>query len=158
MQAARPSTLRAISVLLMGTFFAQSPAQANDAPKWTGELPIRASWLRDHLPESAVVYARIPHPFGLLSMPKGNSIDAALRSASNIDNVERIRRGITENVLEQIPAFADIQLRLLEQHIRSPVEVAALFSGAPEALISVNLSFESMQTFDEALQLNGKPH
>ena len=78
-------------------------------------LPVRDAWLRDYLPDDTLLYARIPHPFGMLAAPKGNAFDAALRNDANMTMVARIREGISENVLPRIPMFEDARLRLLEK-------------------------------------------
>ena len=109
---------------------APTPASA-DARPWRGELPVRDAWLREHLPDDAVVYLRVPSLLGVLAMPKGNALDAALRSRTNVENVARLRRGIADNLLAEIPAFANSRLRAFEQHVRSPIEVAATLYPAP---------------------------
>lgn len=128
---------------------------AADIRMWKGELPIRQPWLRDNLPENALLYARVPNIYGLLTMPKGNVLDSALRSTANIENVAKVRRGITDNVLPQIPAFANLQLRLLEQYLRSPIEVAGFLSDAPSVVVSVNLELGSNSALEEVFELMG---
>ncbi len=145
-------------LMLLTTNFLASVSMA--APKievWTDELPIRQPWLRDHLPDDSLAYVRVPHLFGLLATPKGNALDPALRSKANIENLEKIRKGFTNNVLPHIPAFANVQLRLLEEHLRSPVEMAFFLADAPSVLISVNLNLDSNEAFAEMLELMGVP-
>ncbi|MDJ0712492.1 MAG: hypothetical protein QNJ14_19060 [Woeseiaceae bacterium] len=110
--------------------------------------PIRDAWLRDYLPDDVLLYARIPHPFGLLAAPKGNAFDAALRSDANLATVARIREGISANVLPRIPLFQDMRLRLLERHLQSPVELAVLPLPAPSLLVSANIDIESNGQFE----------
>ncbi len=148
--------IASLSVLCM-TFVLGDAHAAPKTAVWKGELPIRQPWLRDHLADDSLAYVRVPHLFGLLSMPKGSALDVALRSKANIENVEKIRRGITNNVLPQIPGFANVQLRLLEQHLRSPIEVAFFLAEAPSALISVNLDLDSDEALAEVLELMGVP-
>jgi len=121
-------------------------AQADD------ELPIRDAWLRDHLPDDALLYMRVPHPFGLLAAPKGNAFDAALRSDANLTTVAKIREGISANVLPRIPMFQDVRLRLLEKHLRSPVELAVLPLPAPSLLVSGNIDVGSIRQFESLFE------
>ena len=146
------------SLSVLCTLFVFGDVQAASKPAaWKGELPVRQPWLRDHLPDDSLAYIRVPHLFGMLSMPKGSALDAALRSKANVENVEKIRRGITNNVLPQIPGFANVQLRLLEQHLRSPIEVAFFLDEAPSALISVNLDLDSNEALAGVLEMMGVP-
>ena len=112
------------------------------------KLPIRDAWLRDYLPDDALLYWRVPHPFGLLAAPKGNAFDAALRSDANLTTIARIREGISANVLPRIPTFQDMRLRLLEKHLQSPVELAVLPLPAPSLLISANIDVASTEEFE----------
>ena len=116
------------------------------------ELPIRDAWLRDFLPDDALLYMRIPHPFGLLAAPKGNAFDAALRSEANLETIEKIRAGISANVLPRIPMFQDVRLRLLEKHLQSPVELAVLPLPAPSLLISANIDVASSEQFESLFE------
>lgn len=123
------------------------------ASMWKGELPIRQPWLRDHMPDDALIYFRMPHILGLLATPKGNSMDSALRSEANVENLIKIRKGIADNVLQHLPMFADLRIRLLQQHLRSPIEVAAFMTPAPSALIAVNLDLDSNAALYEMLEV-----
>lgn len=120
-------------------------AQADD------RLPAEAPWLHDVLPDDVLMYARIPHPFGMLAAPKGNALDAAMRSAANIETILRIREGIAANVLPRIPAFQDLRLRMLEEHLRAPIEVAMLSLPAPSLLIATRLDVRSADAFEALL-------
>ncbi len=121
-------------------------AQADD------ELPIRDAWLRDYLPDDALLYMRVPHPFGLLAAPKGNAFDAALRSDANLTTIAKIREGISANVLPRIPLFQDVRLRLLEKHLQSPVELAVLPLPAPSLLVSANIDVTSNEQFESLFE------
>ena len=90
-------------------------AVSADAKPWEGDLPIRQPVLRDTLPDDTVVYLRIPHLFGILATPKGNALDAAMRSKTNVANVIEIRKGIVDNVLPLLPIFEDARLRGIEK-------------------------------------------
>ena len=75
-----------------------------DIEIWQDELPIRDPWLRDQLPDDVLMYMRVPSLFGLFATPKGNVLDTALRSRTNVENVQKIRTGIADNVLAMMPA------------------------------------------------------
>lgn len=120
-------------------------AQADD------RLPAAAPWFHDFLPDEALIYMRVPHPFGMLAAPKGNSLDAAMRSEANIATIVKIREGITANVLPRIPAFQDLSLRRLEEHLRAPLEFALLPLPAPSLLVSTSLDLQSADGFEALL-------
>jgi len=142
------STLIATTLAVVFAGLLPTTAISEDQSQpWQGDLPIRQPWLRDHMPDDALVYFRIPHLLGLLATPKGNAMDAALRSSVNVENLAKIKKGFSENLLLQIPLFADLRLRLFEEHLRSPVEVAMFMLPAPSALVAFNLDLES----DDAL-------
>lgn len=122
---------------------------------WKDELPIRQPWLRDHLPDDALMYLRVPHLFGLLTMPKGNALDPALRSEANVRNVMKIRQGIVDNVIMHVPAFADLRLRVVEETLRSPVEVAVFIAPAPAMLAAMNLDLSSRREFEDMIEAFG---
>lgn len=137
-------------------FIALVPASVlAKSTEWKGELPIRQAWLRDHLPADSFIYVRTPHLFGLFATPKGNSMDAALRSEVNVENVQNIRQGIIDNVLMHIPVYSDVRLRMFEEYVRSPIEIAAVMAPAPAVLISVNLALDSNADFDTFLNALG---
>ena len=131
-----------VALLQPGQVFAQGKAKM-----WDDELPIADSYLRDRMPADALAYLRVPHVLGLIASPKGNALDSALRSEANVRNVQKLNEGISENVLEHLPMFADLRLRLFQQHLRSPIEVAAFAAPAPSALIVATLDIDSNEDF-----------
>ena len=114
-------------------------------------LPSAEPWLHDFLPDDALMYARIPHPIGMLAAPKGNALDPAMRSDANIATILKIREGITANVLPRIPAFQDLRLRMLEKHLRAPLEFAVLPLPAPSLLIATRVDARSIGAFEALL-------
>ena len=114
---------------------------SGDVELWQGELPIRDPWLRDRMPDDVLLYLRIPNLFGLLATPKGNVMDTALRSRTNVENVQKIRAGLIDNVLTLLPANAS-QLTLFERH-------AGTFLPAPSALVAVTLDMDSNADFED---------
>ena len=115
---------------------------AGDVELWEDELPIRDPWLRDRMPDDVLLYLRLPNLFGLLATPKGNVLDTALRSRTNVENVQKIRAGLADNLLPLMPVVAS-QITLFERYVSSPVEIAGTFLPAPSALVAVTLSVES---------------
>jgi hypothetical protein len=130
-------------------------SRAIEADAWKGELPIRQPWLRDHLPDDSLAYLRIPHIFGLFATPKGNVLDAALRSKTNVENISKIRQGIVDNVLTAIPMLSDPRIHLFEQYVRSPIEISAKFLPAPSGLIAVNLDLDSNDSLNDLIGVLG---
>lgn len=147
--------VRVAAVAALSLFVALPTAAKPSADQWDDPLPIRDAWLRDHMPAGALMYVRIPHPFGVLSTPKGSVLDPALRSEANVENLVRIRKGIVDNLLPEIPAFADIRMRLVEQYLRSPIEAAIFLAPAPSTLVSVNLDVDSNEALQDVLYAFG---
>lgn len=122
-----------------------------DVARWQGELPVAGPWLRGRLPAGVLAYARIPHPLGLVAVPKGNTLDAALGSEANIRNLVEIERGLADNVLGAYPLFDDPRLALLLDGLRSPIEVAVFGLPSPSALIAATLDVASAAELEESL-------
>ncbi len=141
----------AMTLLLAAGAVAGSPAALAKGPPMAAseDLPIAGPWLRDHLPDDALIYVRLPHPIGLLAMPKGNVLDPALRSRANATAVSAIRRGVSDNVLGIMPAFANPLLRGLERHLCSPIELAVMTGQAPSVLIAASLDVASREAFED---------
>ncbi|MGI9271192.1 MAG: pilin [Woeseiaceae bacterium] len=114
---------------------------------WEDELPIRQSWLRDHLPEGSLVYLRIPHPLGILATPKGSALDPALRSKINVENLQKVREGYLDNIVPFMPGISEPLPQLIQRHIRSPIEVSATFLPQPASLLALNLDIGSNDEF-----------
>jgi hypothetical protein len=111
--------------------------------------PIRDAWLSERLPPDALAYKRIPHPLGLFATPKGNSLDAALRSNANAENVSRIQQGILDNVLPLVPALDDPRFRFLLGELVSPLEIAVFAAPAPSAVVAMHVDLDSAAAFEE---------
>ena len=110
--------LAAIAAMMLAGCAKESNEVSADVDTWDGELPIRQPWLRDQLPDQSLVYMRVPNILGLLTMPKGNVLDPALRSTANIETVEKIRQGLIDNVLGEIPALTEARVDLFNEYIR----------------------------------------
>ena len=135
-------------------------ADKDDIKPWSGEMPIRGSWLREHLPEGTLAYLRVPHPLGFIAMPKGNVMDSALRSTANVESLISIQSALIENVLEFIPGFEEAYLRDFAEQLRSPVEIAMLLAPSPSAVVSMNLDLDSAASFEEmiaGMTIGGSP-
>jgi Tfp pilus assembly major pilin PilA len=143
------------AVLVMVSFTACTSGDAGKPKQWTGELPVAPAFLRKQLPADVATYARIPNLLGLLSMPKNNQLDAALRSEANIENVKSIQEGLAKNVLT-LPTFSNPVLKLLADTVRSPIEVAGLVTPKASALIGATLAARSDADFTRLLTEVGK--
>ena len=127
-------------------------ATRDDARPWQGDLPVRPAWLRDHLPGSTLIYARLPHPLGFLASPKGNVMDSALRSNANVRSLQNIQSALVTNVLEYVPGFEEAYIRDFADRLRSPVEVSVMLAPAPSILIAMNLDVESNTGFSDLIK------
>ncbi len=123
-----------------------------DVAMWQDEFSVRDAWLRERLPEESMIYIRIPNLLGLFTTPKGNALDAALRSQVNVQNVQAVHAGLVENFLPILPAFDEAAFRLLAARLRSPIEVAFRFAPAPGALAVANLNVPDTDSFVEELE------
>ena len=130
---------------------------ATDVEMWQDELPIGEPWLRDHLPDNALLYARIPDLLGLFATPKGNVLDPALRSKANVEAVLAVREGLINNVMPELDAIVGPQTGAFQQYIRSPIEIAGTFIPAPTVLFSVTLDIDSNDDFQAVLGELGYP-
>jgi len=124
-----------------------APAGA-DVEAWTGEMPISDPWLREQLPAGALAYMRVPHPLGLMAIPKGNLLDAALRSEANIRNLMDIQQGLAENLADDFPLFAGPPFRLLADNLRSPIEATGSAMPVPWVMIAMTLDLRSNAAFE----------
>ena len=115
------------------------------------ELPLSGPWLQPALPAGTLAYARVPHPVALTSLPKGNALDAALRSPAHLAELARIERGLIDAVFGE-KGFDQPFLRGVLLHTRSPVELAVLGAPRPLALIAVTTDLENEQTLVDWLE------
>lgn len=109
---------------------------------YVGEMPIADPWLRRQLPAGTISYQRIPHPLGLLAIPKGNTFDAALGSEANIDNLIAIQQAFVGNLGAELPP-----VRWFDA-LRSPIEIAAAGLPAPSAMLGATLRFRANADFE----------
>lgn len=153
----RSLTLVLLSLSLTFACSSEAPNAKSETAvsMWQEEFPVRDAWLRERLPEESMVYIRIPNLLGLLTTPKGNALDAGLRSKANVENVQAVYAGLVENFLPVLPAFDEASFRMLAARLRSPVEVAFRFAPAPGALATANLNFDSADSFVEELEAAG---
>lgn len=115
---------------------------------WSGEMPISAPWLREQLPGGILTYQRIPHPLGMIAIPKGNMLDEALASEANILNLIAIQQGLADNLAADLPPLSDPRIAFFLDHLRSPIEVAAVGLPSPSVLIAVTLDIRSNADFE----------
>lgn len=145
------AAIAALAALGCSQKTAQSP-HAVDVELWQDEMPIRQPWLRENLPDQSLVYARVPHVLGLFATPKGNVLDTALRSRVNVENMQKIHQGLIDNAFALVPVLSEPSLRLVQTHVRSPIEMSATFLPAPASLIAATLDIDSNDAFDAVLK------
>lgn len=140
-----------VTLLAVSSLWAPPLAAEPSAEPWRDELPVHAPWLRDSLPDDALVYLRVPEFFGFFSMPKGSMLDDALRSRANVENVRRLREGFIANVVDLIPAYAEPVARQLQEHLHSPIEAAVFMLPAPSGMTAMTLDVDSVEEFSNIL-------
>ncbi|MEM7431484.1 MAG: pilin [Pseudomonadota bacterium] len=153
----RLAAIYAAVIVAIGLLTTPSLHASPSAEQWNGQLPIHEPWLRESMPDNVLAYVRIPNIYGLMSVPKGNVLDPALRSTANVESVEALRNAISNNVLPLIPGFDTPTTQLLEKHIVSPIEIAVTLDAGPTALLGMTLDVESRDDFAEMLALMGVP-
>lgn len=111
--------------------------------------------LRAQLPADALAYLRLPSLWGLVSTPKGSSLDAALASQAHVEAVASLRKALTENVFG--PDLLDLPgLALLFEHQRGPLELVLLPTAAggppvPLSVLATTLDLDSIEAANELL-------
>ena len=140
-----------VSALVVAGCSGRDGAESANISRWEGEMPIQGPWLKDRLPRGTQVYQRIPHPFGLLAAPKGNMLDAALASEANVNNLMAIQEALVASLSGDAGLLSDPRARLLIDHLRSPVEVAATVLPQPTVLVGMTLDIRSNAEFETLL-------
>ncbi|MEN0045296.1 MAG: pilin [Pseudomonadota bacterium] len=141
--------LRMIPATLACLVFLSATARAED-------LPLNEPWLQPALPAGTLAYFRVPHPTGLLSLPKGNALDAALRDPRHLKQLKQIERGFIDTVFGG-EGFDIPFVRGLLQHTRSSIEVAVLGAPRPLGLVALTTDLDDeaalaswLESFGEA--------
>jgi Tfp pilus assembly major pilin PilA len=132
-----------VSAVALAGCSGRDGADSANVTRWDGEMPIQGPWVRDRLPRGTQFYQRIPHPFGLIATPKGNMLDAALASEANVRNLMAIQEGLVTSLTADSGILTDPRARLLIEHLRSPVEVAAAVVPIPAVLCGMTLNLRS---------------
>jgi Tfp pilus assembly major pilin PilA len=147
--------IAALGLALLVSLNAAAATHPGMPKQWTGELPVAPAFLHRQLPPNIAAYARVPNLLGLLTMPKGSQLDAALRSDANIANVRAIQNGLAQNVLS-LPALSDPRLKFLADAVRSPIEVAAFGIPNPALLIGATLKARTKTEFNRLFDNLGR--
>lgn len=120
--------------------------------------PIKAAYLKDVLPESAYIYARIPNTWSIAGGASGNVFDKALSSKPYENALSSIKEGFGKEVLSEIPENIRPLVALVLHHITSPVEVVAISpvlekeSPFPNVLISAAVNFKDIDSLNQYLK------
>jgi len=119
---------------------------------------IKASYLKDVLPESAYIYARIPNTWSVAGGASGNVFDKALSSKPYESALSSIKEGFGKEVLPELPDNIRPLIALVLHHITSPVEVVAISpvlekeSPFPIVLISAAVNFKDIDSLNQYLK------
>jgi hypothetical protein len=119
------------------------------------DMPAGLSWLRGVLPSNALMYARIPTLWGMLGAPKGNLYDQALRSTPYAAALQRIKSGLLDVVLPELPEQGRITWELLFGQLLSPLELAVMSpaagAGLPEMVMTAALATQDIAVVNRLL-------
>ena len=119
---------------------------------------IKTSYLKDVLPESAYIYARIPNTWSIAGGASGNVFDKALSSKPYVDALSSIKAGFEKEVLPEFPEEFRPFAALVLSHTTSPIEVIAISpvlekqSPFPNVLISTAVNFKDIKSFNQFLE------
>lgn len=120
---------------------------------------LEKSYLRDVLPESAYIYARVPNFWSLLGGAVGNVFDKALASKPYEKAISSIKEGFSKEVIPELPKDARAFVALLLGHTTSPIEVIAMTpaveekSPFPNVLLSVAVDFKDIASLNQLLKI-----
>ncbi len=112
--------------------------------------------LRKVIPSDALGYVRIPNIWGLLSAPKGNALNDALKDESHVRAVEGLKEAIGNRFGDLAGRGLEPVIDLLLAQLASPMEISLeLPDNAPlqmaSILVSANLSIDSLESFEDFL-------
>lgn len=131
------------------TFKVLTPRKVVASPKALLEKP----YLRDVLPDSAYIYARIPNIWSLAGGAVGNVFDKALGSKPYVDALSSAKEGFEKEVIPALPDEAKALTKLFLFHATSPIEVIAMTpvldqkSLFPNVLATVSVNFKDIDSF-----------
>lgn len=132
---------RAVFALVSLSFLASRPVIA---------AQFQGAELVDELPESTLVYLRVPHLVGLLAQPKGNSLDPVLSNPDRALVAQNIVSGLLNSVGAIEPAELAPVMNFLNS-LRSPIEIAVVATPGPVAIISVAIDARDPAGFQQWL-------
>jgi Tfp pilus assembly major pilin PilA len=119
--------------------------------------------LRAGLPPDALAYVRVPSLWGLVSTPKGSSLDATLASRPHVEMIAALREVLPRGVLGPELLDAPVLAQVLE-HQRGPLELAVLPANEggppwPVMVLATTLDIDSIEDANELLEalLAGNP-
>lgn len=116
-----------------------------------------APYLRTVLPQDALAYLRIANPWGLLGVPKGNMLGAALASESFQTALSALQGAIVQYLLEPMQSQIGPLPGVLLAQVRSPVELVVLRPAGgrivpPDFLLVVQLHSATRDDANALLQ------
>jgi len=112
--------------------------------------------LRQAMPGDALGYIRIPNVWGLLSAPKGNVLDDALKDEAHERLIDAVKDAMGKRFLDLAePAWAPV-IDMIFVRLASPVEMILEMpdNGPPQMttlLLSAELSIDSLEGFSAFL-------
>ena len=130
---------RWLSAGLMALALAVLPPLNGELRAQPAEPVIAPPWLRTVLPEDALAYARLAHPWGVLGNPKGTALDPLQSTLANAAAISGLRQGLGELLAPVEPLWGQAADWLLNT-LDSPLELALLAPAGPQPLPRVMLA------------------
>lgn len=141
----------------------QGTAPGAQAIRTVALTPVdHVAWLSRELPAETIGYFRMPLFWDLLFEPRSDALNNVKASAAHQRQLAAIRQGLLDNLWSELPEPAAAPVKLLLNHITSPLEVAATLppdgSLVPNFLFGASLRLPEGQSFagllDELLALH----
>ncbi|UXI67353.1 pilin [Tahibacter amnicola] len=117
------------------------------------------AWLRSHLPDHTVAYARLPSPWGLASAPNGRGLDAALASEAHAKIVKDLRDAIRKDKLLADSGIAPALIFFFDD-LAGPVEMAVvdtsdIVNPASSILVALPLRLREVKDLNDRVTALG---
>lgn len=155
MKASLPASLLCAATITLSTIaFSPAFAATTNIVADTAVAPLtRSAWLREVLPDNAILYARVPSLWTTLSY-KEDSFKYALGNEQHLKVVKDLQKSTEKWVQQADPEISPL-LTLLAGQMDGPVELVAIPSSPmPQVLLSAQLNFSStaqLQTLIDTL-------
>jgi len=123
------------------------------------EPAIDTSLLRQQLPDSTLLYLRLPTTHQLLTLPSGSELAAPRLGSAYVEQLQQIETGVWQQLLTADHQLHQPLLNLIASHAQSPIELLLLPPESeswllPNLLLTTRLDLTDSAAFSALLQAN----